>query len=63
VLLRRIATVLNVPVEDLLPNERAVGGFARRGESDDGDMQAMIEWALVLREDLDGVADYVGTGH
>ena len=60
VLLRKIATLLEVPVDELLPDERPVAAMARRGESGDRDMDIMIEWALALRGDLDLVSQYGG---
>src|SRR5687768_5912228 len=59
VLLRKIATVLEMPLDELFPQERAVGALARRGDSPDGRMEEMIDWALGLRSDLDLVERYV----
>lgn len=59
-LLRRIADVLDMPLDELFPANRTVAVLARRGDGEHDQMRAMIDWALQLRRDLDVVAEYVG---
>jgi transcriptional regulator with XRE-family HTH domain len=60
VLLRRIADVLDVRLEILMPRSEGAVALARRGEAGDGEMQTMVDWALELRTDIDAVSRYVG---
>jgi transcriptional regulator with XRE-family HTH domain len=59
-LLRKIAEVLEMPLEQLLPQADAPTAFARRGEAADGEMDRMVQWAVDLRSDIDTVSRYVG---
>jgi transcriptional regulator with XRE-family HTH domain len=59
-LLRRIAELLKVSIDDLFPRERAVTTLARGGRDDAEHMKDMVEWARRLREDIDVVARYAG---
>lgn len=58
-LLRRIATVLDVPLDSLFPDSRTGVALARQGDGADAKLKRMIDWALELRTDLDIVEDHV----
>ena len=61
ILLRRIADVLGMPLEALIPRSEGTTALAaRRGIAADGAMEKMVQWALQLRSDLDTVSRYVG---
>jgi transcriptional regulator with XRE-family HTH domain len=59
-LLRRIAEILEVPLEALFPDDQRGAALARRGDGEDEGMRKMIDWAFALRTDIDTVSDYVG---
>lgn len=65
VLLRRIATKLDVSMDDFFPDEHRAGdgetmALARKGDADDAAMATMIDWALNMQSDLERVAAYTG---
>jgi transcriptional regulator with XRE-family HTH domain len=59
VLLRRIATQLNVSMDAFFPESRAAVALTRRGDADAASMERMVNWAENLRADLDRVSGYV----
>lgn len=54
-LLRRIADLLQVPVDLLTPHDPPAPALARGGG---GEMDGMIEWARKLRKEIDVVSRY-----
>lgn len=65
VLLRRIATTLEVSMDSFFPDEyradeRETMALARQGDANDSSMARMVSWALDLQADLDRVATYTG---
>lgn len=56
--LRRAATVLDVPMDAFFSEPEPAPTLMRSGEADDDKIEAMIEWARALRSDLDMISDY-----
>jgi transcriptional regulator with XRE-family HTH domain len=53
--LRRIATAIEVPMDVFFEDRVVVHG---RGDGDDPDLSAMIDWARELRHDIQAVTAY-----